>query len=41
MNPEARNIFFLGLGILFGWMIIILICASPQVGFFFESIERL
>ncbi|VDO50521.1 hypothetical protein V3C99_012892 [Haemonchus contortus] len=31
MDPDARNIFFLGLGILFGWMIIILICASPQL----------
>lgn len=38
MNPEARNIFFLGLGILFGWMIIILICASPQL--FRDLIKR-
>ncbi|WKX94040.1 hypothetical protein Q1695_011362 [Nippostrongylus brasiliensis] len=38
MDPEARNIFILGLGILFGWMIIILICASPQL--FRDLIKR-
>ncbi|CAJ0608590.1 unnamed protein product [Cylicocyclus nassatus] len=38
MNPEARNIFILGLGILFGWMVVILICASPQL--FRDLIKR-
>ncbi|CAB3404240.1 unnamed protein product [Caenorhabditis bovis] len=28
---DSRNIFFLGLCVLFGWMIVILICASPHL----------
>lgn len=28
---ESRNIFVLGICVLFGWMIVILICASPHV----------
>ncbi|CAI5442314.1 unnamed protein product [Caenorhabditis angaria] len=28
---ESRNIFILGLCVLFGWMIVILICASPHL----------
>ncbi|CAI2330584.1 unnamed protein product [Caenorhabditis sp. 36 PRJEB53466] len=28
---ESRNIFILGICVLFGWMIVILICASPHL----------
>ncbi|CCO25897.1 uncharacterized protein CELE_W02B8.1 [Caenorhabditis elegans] len=28
---ESRNIFVLGICVLFGWMIVILICASPHL----------
>ncbi|CAD6192620.1 unnamed protein product [Caenorhabditis auriculariae] len=30
-TPDSRMIFFLGLSVLFGWMIVILICASPHL----------
>ncbi|CAI4232842.1 unnamed protein product [Auanema sp. JU1783] len=31
MDAETQNIFLLGLFILFGWMFVVLICASPQL----------
>ncbi|KAI1727435.1 hypothetical protein Ddc_04738 [Ditylenchus destructor] len=37
-DGNENNIFFLGLAVLFGWMIVIILCASPQL--FRDFIQR-